>query len=221
MGYQWQFTEALRWLPYIAYGLGNTLAVAVSSMCGGIVIGVIVSVVRVAGWRPWAGLAAAYTEFFRNTPVLAQLNWVFYALPFVTGFAPGSFAAAWVALSLNMGAFLSELFRAGITSIASGQWEAARSLGMDMPQVYRRVILPQAIRRVFPPLVSYWVHLLKDTSIVSVVVVMELMYRARWAAYRTYLYIEIFTMVGLIYVVLAWPQARLADWLYEKYRVKQ
>jgi polar amino acid transport system permease protein len=221
MGYEWDFETAIRYLPYILVGVGMTFLVAASSMVGGLILGVLVAVIRVAGRRPWTSIATAYTDFFRSTPILAQLMWVFYALPFLTGFSITGFIAAFIALSLNMGAFLGELFRAGITSIGRGQTEAALALGMRSSQMYRRIILPQALRRVAPPLMTYWVHLFKDTSIVSIVAVMELTYRARWSAMRTFRYLEMFTLLGIIYVVLTWPQSRAADWLYEKFRVKE
>jgi polar amino acid transport system permease protein len=221
VGYEFHFDTAIRYLPYILAGIRYTVLVAASSMAGGLILGVLVAVIRVSGRRPWTGIVTAYTEFFRTTPILTQLIWVFYALPFITGLTPSAFLASFAALSLNMGAFLGELFRAGITSIDRGQWEAAMALGMEARQVYRRIVLPQAFRRVAPPLMSYWVSLFKDTSIVSIIAVIELTYRARWSAMRTFLYLEMFTMLGIIYVLLTWPQCRVADWLYERLRVKE
>lgn len=220
MGYKFRFDIALAYVPYIMSGLGVTVLLAISSMAGGLVLGVVVAIIRVSGRRPWTSIATAYTEFFRNTPLLTQLVWLFYALPYLTGLAPTSFIAAWVGLSLNLGAFLGELIRAGITSVASGQWEAGLALGMERNQVYRRVVLPQAIRRIAPALTSYWVNLFQGTSIASLVAVPELMYRTRWAANRTWLYFELFTTLGIIYFLVTWPQARVSDWLYERFRVK-
>ena len=221
MGYTWHFDTAIRYLPYILVGIGNTVLLAASSMAGGLILGALVAVIRVSGRRPWTSIATAYTEFFRTTPILAQLMWVFYALPFITGLSVTGFVAAWVALSLNMGAFLGELFRAGITSVVRGQSEAALALGMETHQMYRRIVFPQALRRVAPPLMSYWINLFKNTSIVSLVAVTELTYRARWSAMRSFRYLEMFTMLGIIYVVLTWPQCRMMDWLYERFRVKE
>ncbi len=220
MNYEWRFDVALQWLPWILVGIGYTILLAIASMAGGIAIGLIVAIVRIGGPKSLRRLVTVYTEFFRTTPLLTQLIWIFYALPLLTGLTPTSFVAAWVALSLNMGAFLGELFRAGITSVDKGQWEASLAIGMVRSQVYRRIILPQALLMVLPPVATYWVSLFKDTSIVAIISVSELMFRARWAATRTFLFIEMFTMVGIIYIVLTWPQARFADWLYEKLRVK-
>ena len=220
MDYEWRFDLAIRWLPWLLVGVGNTFLLALASMAGGTLIGLLVAIVRVTGPKALGRVASGYTEFFRTTPLLTQLIWVFYALPLLIGLTPTSFVAAWAALSLNMGAFLGELFRAGITSIPRGQWEAAMALGMNRSAVYRRIVLPQATLVIIPGLATYWVSLFKDTSVVSVISVSELMFRGRWAATRTYLFIEMFSMVGIIYVLLTWPQARFADWLYEKLRVK-
>ena len=147
--------------------------------------------------------------------------WIFYLLPLVIGLRPPPFWAACAAMSLNMAAFLGEIFRAGIESIGRGQWEAAVALGMTQPQLYRRIILPQAGLRVVPPTASMWVSLFKDTSLVAMVAVPDLFYRARQAAFSTYRPLEVYTVVALVYVIVCLPQARLADALHEKFRVRE
>lgn len=218
--YDWGFDVAIRWFPYIVSGIWVTLGITVSSMLIGLIIGTITSVIRVSGKPPLTTIATAYTEFFRNTPMYTQLIWMLYIIPFVFGFTPIPIAAALTGIGLNVGAFVAEDVRAGITSISRGQWEAAYSIGMTENQTYRRIILPQAIVRILPPLVSLWVTLFKESSIVSLVGIGELMFRARFGAYRTYRTIEMFTLVALIYLLLTWPQARFSDWIYEKLRVK-
>jgi|TARA_B100001971_G_scaffold208248_1_gene229769 polar amino acid transport system permease protein len=218
--YNWQFETAIEWTPYILGGLKMTVLVAGVSMFMGVLIGLLVAIVRINGKQPWSTVLASYTEFFRTTPILTQLIWVFFALPLLSGFTPSSIASACTALSLNMGAFLGEVFRAGITSVPEGQRDAAQALGMEADQMYRRIVLPQAVRIVIPPVTTYWVSLFKDTSVVSVVAVSEMMFRARYAATQTFLYIEMFTIVGVMYILFTWPQARLSDLLYERLRVK-
>jgi polar amino acid transport system permease protein len=126
-----------------------------------------------------------------------------------------------VALALNVAAFIAEVYRAGITSIPAGQRQAAMALGMTRAQLYRRVLLPQAIVRVIPPLGSYWVSLFKDTSILAVIGVAELMYQGRLVSTDTYRPVEILTGVALIYYVLAYPQSLAVDYLFRRLRVHE
>jgi polar amino acid transport system permease protein len=218
--YEWGIDVALNWFPYVFSGVWVTILITAGSMIIGLFVGIITAMIRVSGKQPLTAIATAYTEFFRNTPMYTQLIWVFYVIPFIVGFSPAPIIAALTGLSLNVGAFAAEDIRAGIVSISAGQWDAAYAIGMTNNQAYRRIILPQAIVRILPPLISLWVTLFKETSIVSLVGIGELMFRARFGAYRTYRTIEMFSMVALIYFVLTWPQARFSDWIYEKLRVK-
>jgi len=126
-----------------------------------------------------------------------------------------------VALTLNVAAFIAEVYRAGITSIPVGQAQAALALGMTRSQLYRRVLLPQAVARVIPPLGSYWVSLFKDTSLLAVIGVAELMYQGRLVATDTYRPLEILTGVAIIYYVLAYPQALAVNFLYRRFHVQE
>ena len=125
-----------------------------------------------------------------------QLLWVYYSIPILTGVAFSPFMSAAIALTLNLSAFVSEVYRAGIASIGRGQREAALALGMSNWQAMRRVILPQSIRRVLPPLGSIWVSLFKDTALVSVIAVPELMYRGKVLSIETYRPLEVYTAVA-------------------------
>lgn len=116
---------------------------------------------------------------------------------------------------------MAEIFRAGIESIGAGQWEAALALGMNKTQAYRRIILPQAIMRVVPPAASMWVSLFRDSAVVAMVAVPDLFYRARIAAFRIFRPLEIYTVVAFIYIILCLPQARLADYLHHRLRVRE
>jgi len=218
--YDWGWDVAIRWFPFVISGIWTTLAITAGSMAGGLVLGVITAIIRVSGKRPFTTVATAYTEFFRNTPMFTQLIWVWYVIPRLTGFSPPPMVAVVSALSLNVGAFLAEDMRAGILSIARGQWEAAYAVGMTTMQAYWKIILPQAILRILPPLVSMWVTLFKETSIVSLVGIGEMFFRARVGAMATYRTVEMYGMVSLIYLLLVLPQARFSDWVYQKVRVK-
>ena len=126
-----------------------------------------------------------------------------------------------MALGLNVGAFMSEIYRAGILSLSPGQTAAGLALGMTRLQLMRRVLLPQAVTRMIPPVASTWVSLFKDTSIVSAIGVVELMFRAREIATDTFRPLEIFTVVALVYFVITYPQSLAVNVLYRRFRTQE
>jgi polar amino acid transport system permease protein len=221
MTYTWRFDVVLAELPLLLGGLWLTVALTALSMLVGIVIGLLAAVARASRWPIVGWPAYAYTEAFRTTPILVQIVWVFWVLPLVGGVTLSPFAAGLVALSLNVGAFVAETCRAGLLSIAPGQREAALALGMTGIQALRRVLLPQAVRRVIPPLATVWVSLFKDTSIVSAIGVTELMYQARTLATETYRPLEVFTIVALLYFVITYPQSLGVNRLYNRLRTQE
>jgi polar amino acid transport system permease protein len=220
MGYQWRFDVVAESLEFLLGGLGLTAGLSLLAMAASLVLGLVVSFARLAPWRPVRAVAAVYTDVLRGTPLLVQILWVYYSLPILTGVTFSPFTSAAIALTLNLSAFVGETYRAGIQSIGRGQREAALALGMTWWQAMRRVILPQSVRRVIPPLGSIWVSLFKDTAIVSVIAVPELMYRGKVLSIETYRPLEIYTVVALIYFLVTYPQARGVDWLFERARVR-
>lgn len=221
MHYQWHFEVVAQYLPVLLSGIGLTVSVSALSMAISLATGLLIALMRLSRARPVRWAAYAYTEFFRNTPLLMQVIWVYYALPLLTGLDLSRFASGTLALSLNLTAFLAEIYRAGITSISRGQAEAAFALGMRRGQVYRRILIPQAVARVLPPLGSMWVSLFKDTSILSVIAVAELMYQAKLVAVETFRPLEIYTAVAIIYYFLASPQSMGVNYLYHRFRVRE
>lgn len=221
MGYEWRFDVLGEGnLEFLLGGLGLTIALSVLSMIGSLVLGLLVGMARLSPWRILQIITTAYSDFLRGTPLLVQLLWIYYSLPILTGVVFSPFVSAAIALTLNLSAFVSEIVRAGIQSIGRGQREAALALGMTSWQAMSRVILPQSIRRVIPPLGSVWVSLFKDTALVSVIAVPELMYRGKVLSIETYRPVEIYTVVALIYFFVTYPQARGVDWLFERARVR-
>ena len=219
MDYEWHFDVAFQWIPYYLGGLKTTIWLSIIVMLSGTVLGLLFAVVRVSKVPVLDKVFTGITEFFRTTPQYSQMLWIYYLVPFFLGWSPPSLWAAWAALSVNMAAFLGEIFRAGIESVSKGQWEAARALGMNHTQVYRRVILPQAVIRVIPPMASMWISLFRDTSIVAMIAVSELFYRARIASFRTFRPLECYTLVALIYIIVCLPQGRLVDKLHQRLHV--
>jgi polar amino acid transport system permease protein len=149
-----------------------------------------------------ASPAAAYVEVFRNTPALVQLIWVYYSLPILTGLNLSAAASCVIALAVNGAAYIAEIFRGGIHSVDPGQVEASRSLGLSYLQTMRKVVLPQAFRRMLPPFVNESVALLKFSSLASVLGVADLTYQAQVVSTTTFRPIEVFTVIALVYLVL-------------------
>lgn len=221
MGYEWRFDVLGEGnLEFLLSGLGLTITLSILSMIGSLILGLLIGVARLSRWRVLQMVTTAYSDFIRGTPLLVQLLWIYYSLPILTGIVFSPFVSAAIALTLNLSAFVSEIFRAGIQSIGRGQREAALALGMSNWQAMTRVILPQSVRRVIPPLGSVWVSLFKDTALVSVIAVPELMYQGKVLSIQTYRPVEIYTVVALIYFFVTYPQARGVDWLYERARVR-
>lgn len=220
MSYEWHWEVLWQSLPILLEGVRITVLASVVTMVAALVLGLVVALARMAG-GPLGALAYVYVEFFRNSPQLMVVVWVFTVLPLVTGITLSPLLSGIVALALNVAAFVAEVYRAGITSIPAGQGQAAMALGMTQAQLYRRVLLPQAIARVIPPLGSYWVSLFKDTSLLAVIGVAELMYQGRLVSTDTYRPVEILTGVALIYYVLAYPQSLVVNYLFRRFRVHE
>jgi polar amino acid transport system permease protein len=215
MRYEWNFGIVFENLPALLQGLQLSVLLALITMLLGSGLGFLVALTRLKAPPPLRWGAMAYTEFFRTTPFLAQVLWIYYTLPILTGIQMSAFTSAVLSFSLNVGAYMSEIFRAGILSVARGQTEAALSIGLTPVQALRRVVLPQAVRNVVPPMASVWLSLFKDTSVASVIAVAEMMYEARALAVNTYRPVEILTVTALIYFVVVYPQSLLIDRLHE------
>jgi His/Glu/Gln/Arg/opine family amino acid ABC transporter permease subunit len=219
-GYEWDWSALWDNLPFLLEGIRLTVIASLVSMAAAAVVALPIALARIAG--RWLGAAAqVYIELFRNLPLLVLVLWVFTVLPLLSGFTLTPLLSGIVALTLNLSAFIAEIYRAGITSIAAGQTHAALAIGMTRWQVLKRIVLPQAVMRVLPALGSMWVSLFKDTSILSVIGVGELMYQGRIVSSDTYRPLEVFTGVAVIYYILAYPQALGVNWLFAKFQVKE
>jgi len=211
----WQHRDAL------AAATGTTFLLTVATMVIAVPCGIIVAVLRLYGYAPVRALATGYVELFRNLPLILVVYWAFYVLPILTGTGLSPLATGLAALALNVTAYNAETFRAGINSIRRGQLEAAMALGMSRAQALRRVVLPQALRRITPVLASTWVSLFKDTSLVSVIAVTELAYVAMQVRAQTFRVLEMLTAMAAIYWLLGYPQAKLVDWIQRRYAVTE
>jgi ABC-type amino acid transport system permease subunit len=151
----------------------------------------------------------AYIEFFRNTPTLVKLVWVFYLIPILFGLSTDAVTSCIIALAVAAAAYIAEVVRAGIQDVARGDIEAAEAIGMRPITVLRRIVLPQAIRKVLPPLANTFIVFLKYSSLVSIVGVNDLMYRANVISTTTFRPIETYTVLALFYFVLCYGLSKL------------
>ncbi len=205
--------------PLLLVGAGVTIQITVLSTAIGFVIGLIVGVARISNLRVLRMLAEVYVEFFRGTPLLVQIILFYFALPVITGQRIDPFIAAISACGINSGAYVAEIFRAGIQSVDDGQMEAGRSLGMTWLQTMRYIIVPQAFKRVIPPLGNEFIAMLKDSSLVSVIGFEELTRRGQLIIAKTYGSFEIWMSVAVIYLVMTLTISRFVAYLERRYRV--
>ncbi len=206
-------------MPLLLMGAGVTVKITAISVLLGILIGLFIGIARISSNRVIHLIAAVYVDFLRGTPLLVQIFLVYFALPVVTGQRIDPFFAAIAACSINSSAYVAEIFRAGIQSIDAGQMEAGRSLGMTWVQTMRYIIVPQAARRVIPPLGNEFIALLKDSSLVSVIGFEELTRRGQLIIARTYASLEIWLCVAIIYLIMTVSISRLVSWLERRYRI--
>lgn len=205
--------------PRLVEGAGITIVLAAAAMLLALPGGLLLAAMRASPWSPVRAAATAFVEFFRTTPVILQVYWVFYVLPVFTDIRLSAFSTGLAALALNVSAFNSETFRAGINSIRQGQRNAGLSLGMSNWQVMWIVVLPQAVPRVLPALASTWVSLFKDTSLVSVIAVQELSYVGLQLRSQTFRVLEVLTAMAVLYWLMGYPQAKIVDWIHRRMKV--
>lgn len=218
MDYQWDFSAIVTYWPFLLVGLKNTIILAAVCLVLGLFFGLFVGAARYSSNRLVNWPATAFVEVFRNTPVLVQIMWFYFAFPIISPIEVNAFTAATLGLTLNTVAFSSEIYRAGIQSISKGQWEAAKALGMTYTEQMRRIILPQAIRRMVPAFTNRGVELIKMTSLASVIAYAELMHQAKTISIIAFNPIEMYTSVAIIFFVLIAPLSLLVQRLESKNR---
>jgi putative glutamine transport system permease protein len=199
-------TAILNNLPLFWEGLRITVLLGVLALILALVLGVIFAVLRSVPVRPLRAIGTAYVEFFRNTPLLVQTFFAYFGLG-AAGIRLPAFTAAFLALGVYTGAFVTEAIRAGILAVDRGQYEAARSLGLSYGQMMRYVVLPQAIATTVPPLGNLAIALTKNTSLASSIAVADLLYNANLVNSRTFATYEVFAFVGLCYLAITLPMS--------------
>jgi His/Glu/Gln/Arg/opine family amino acid ABC transporter permease subunit len=201
-----EFAE--HYFPYILKGAIVTIELTVVSLLISIVLGLVAAIAKLSGRRVASAIANVYVELIRGTPALLQLFIIYFGLTSY-GISLDSFTAAVLTLGFIGGAYLAEVFRAGIQSVDRGQVEAAVSLGMQPSTVMRRIVLPQALVLTLPPFTNFVIALLKDTSLALTIAVPEIMYRSYDVASQTFRSMEVYAMAGAIYLAVCLPLSRL------------
>ena len=201
MDYTFQFTEVFKEIPYLLGGAGITLLIAFVSFWGGTIIGIFGAVAKVYGSDLASRIASGYVVFFTNTPALVQIFLLYYALP-DAGILLGPLTAVLIGPTLNAGAYLTEILRAGVISVRRSEMEAAATLGMSEWQVLRYVMLPHIAKTIYAPLSNFFVWLVLGSSLAALFGVEELTGRAINISTANLRSIETFTVVAAIYVVL-------------------
>lgn len=200
LDWDWDFTLAI--LPRLASALQVTVSATVVGVCIALVLGLLLAIMRRSRVRPLSLAGGALIEFVRSTPLLIQIYFLFYVMPrFGVTLTP--FLTGVVALGLHYGAYMSEVYRAGIDSVPRGQWEAAAALNLGRRRTFFRIILPQAIPPIVPALGNYLVAMFKDTPLLSTITVLELLYTARDIGAETFRYLEPLTLVGLLFLAVS------------------
>jgi His/Glu/Gln/Arg/opine family amino acid ABC transporter permease subunit len=182
-----------------------------------------IAVARVSRYWPLRALATPYVQFIRGTPLLLQLFFIYYVLPYA-GLILTPFTSAIWGLTLNYSAYMAEVFRGGILAIPKGQWEAGLSIGMSRRLLLRRIILPQALRIVVPAIGNFFVSIFKDSALVSTITMRDLMFSGQILAAATFRHFEIFAEVAVIYFLISYPTAKLVEYIEMRLdisRVKQ
>lgn len=211
------FTEVLSNIDLLLGGARLTVLLWVLATLAGIGVGLPIALARISGRRVLEWPAAGLVEIFRNTPVLIQLIWFYYALPVLTGIQLSAFSATLLALSLNGAAYCAEIWRQGLLGVPRGQWEAGRALGMSRGRMLRRVVLPQAVRGMLPAFTNRAIELAKNTSVASIVTVHEMMYQARLFSSQHYVPLETFSVVAVIYFLVISPFTLVSDRLERRF----
>ena len=214
-------TNGINNLKFMLTGAYYPIALSVTAILISIVVGLLVALPGLSSKKGWRAFNRVYVEIVRAVPILVLILWVYYGLPTLTGLTLSVFWAGVLALALSDSAFQAEIFRAGIQSIAKGQYEAAQSISLNYRDTMRYVILPQAIRRILPALGNQLVYMLKMSSLVSVIGMQELTRKANELVVSEYRPLEIYTILVLEYLVLILIVSAGVRWLERRMKAAE
>jgi polar amino acid transport system permease protein len=205
MTYTFRWDVVVSNLPFLLPGVWMTLLISAVTLVISVVLGMVVALADMSRLWVLRGLARVWGEGVRNTPILVQLLWMYYVLPIVFGIVISAFTACVIGLSIYSSAFIAEVYRAGIQAVPRGHLEAAEVLGMSRFDSFVRIVVPQAVRTVLPPLAGNFVQLIKYSSLAAVLSVADVTKRAMELSAATFRPLEIFSAVAVIYFAICWP----------------
>lgn len=205
-------------LPLLLKGAGMTLKLAIVAGLMGLVLGTVIGLARTWGNKWLSGILRVYIEVLRGTPVYTQLLIIGFGIPEITGWNLNEFLIGVITIGINSSAYVAEIIRAGIQSVDKGQMEAARSLGMSKAQAMLFVVLPQAVKRVIPPLLNELITLIKESSLVATIALVELTRTAALVASRTYKPFTAYVAAALIYLCINLTLSLVAERLERRLR---
>lgn len=206
-------------LPVLMQGLRMTLIISVSSILFAMVIGLVVSLMRLSGVKVLDMISKIYVDIIRGTPLIIQAFFLYFGVPDLLNIRIDNLTAGIIIMSLNAGAYMSEVFRGGILSVPYGQTEAARSLGLSNAKTMRKVIIPQAVKNMVPAFINQMIISLKDTSLLSVIGLGELTQRGQIVVAATYNSFEIYFIIGVMYFVMIKLISLLGDLVERKLKI--
>lgn len=206
--YTFRWDVVIANLPFLLSGLWMTLLISAITLALSVTLGLVVALADMSRFWPLRVLGQMWGEMIRNTPILVQLLWVYYVLPIVFNIEISAFTACVVGLSIYSSAFIAEVYRAGIQAVPRGHREAAQVLGLSQFDAFVRIVMPQAIRTILPPLAANFVQLIKYSSLAAVISVGEVTKRAMELSATTFRPLEIFSFVAVVYLAICWPLAQ-------------
>ena len=213
MEYTFHFEVFETYWTWIAKGLWITIYISAISMIFALIIGLFISILRLSKIYILVLISRSYIEFFRGIPLFVFIIWLYYGLAMVSGINFDPITAGIICLSMQHGGYLAEIYRAGIQAVAKGQWEASFSLGFSIINTFIRIIFPQAVKIIIPPTANMFIGMLKDSALVSIIGVNELMRQSQIATSLTFRPFEFYTVTALIYIILTLGLSQIAKFL--------
>lgn len=204
----WNSEFAISILPKILPALKITIAATFVGFFLALVLGLVLTIMRRSSIKPISLITKGIIDFIRNTPLLVQLYFIFYVFP-LYGLALEPFVAGVIGLGMHYSTYLSEVFRSGIEAIPSGQWEVAKALNFKRKHVWIKVIMPQAIPPIIPVLGNYLITMFKETPLLSAITLVEILQTAKIIGAQSFRYLEGFTIVGILFLLLSYPSSLL------------
>ncbi len=208
--------SVFRYWQFILSGFELNILLAVATAITASIVGLFLGLARLYGPRPLSAVVTFYIDTMRSIPELVVLIWIFFAIPILTGLSLPPFWAALIALTVQVAAYVAEVWRAGLTSIRPAQTSAVLALGMSQAQILRKILLPQAFVRMLPSYGSLLTMIIKDTAIASMVAVPELMQHSETLQQRTYRGIEIYTIAMVLFFIVLFPTTRVVEFIYQR-----